>query len=91
MAKIIDLGSGGIMAAYRFVIKDNALRRITAGAGFAAEAFEDVTVTFGAVNDHGTYPVTFSSASQASLDQACLTFRNLARAQRAIVGEGATG
>jgi hypothetical protein len=79
------------VASYQFVIKENALPQVTARAGFPTEAFEDVTVRLSETNDHGTYTATFSSASQDSLSQACLTFRNLAKAQRAIVGEGATG
>ena len=79
------------VASYRFVLKANALPRTTAVAAFPAEAFADVQTAFGKVGEHGTYPVTLTSDAQTSLDQACLTFRNLARAQHAIVGEGATG
>lgn len=79
------------MPGYAFIIKNDALPRTTAIAGFPTEAFSDVRVEFGQPEWDGaqtTYMVKFRSNSPRSLEQATTVFRNLAERQRAIFSEG---
>jgi len=75
------------MASYQFVIKANALPKVTASMAFPHE-ITDVTMRMGEIGEQGTYTVTLSSANELSLDQAVFAFRAVAKQQRAIVGEG---